>query len=540
MSGGPADLFQHQFLSGRADPEGTLRYFEETARTYRDFIPEAWYRRAPGTDWTVSRLGFGAYRVAKGIRSHFDSLREALLSGVNVIDTAGNYGNGASESLIGDVVHELIDARRIERENIVVVGKAGYIQGRNLEYVRAHPDRYGGLVKYRPDCWHCIHPDFLTDQVELSRRRLGLEVLDVLLLHNPEHYLIRAREKGVPAKEARDEFDLRMDAALERLEQLRSEGRIQYYGVSSNSLAFNRTEYAATHLDRMLKHAPPGFKVIQFPANLIENEYRFNRSASGGAVAEQALDRELWSLGNRPLNAAIADRGLFRLARLVDPPPDEGATTIAEMNRMQGRIEETEGKIIELFRDRHFQFDQRTPPFSALIREHRDEFLIREQLLAALPPVARRMRKTLNHISRLADSPDGRYALENYTRLCNLFLGHWRRYINFRRHERLAPLREGLGKITPALRDKPLAVQSILSLLTSPHPQTVLVGMHTLPYVRQLRTVFQSPPPAESEQLKIIAGFEDLMEELLKAEDENGPRPVPQPPADGPEPAEDD
>ena len=44
------------------------------------------------------------------------------------------------------------------------------------------------MVKYTDGCWHCIHPQFLADQLERSLRRLQLDKLDVYLLHNPEYF----------------------------------------------------------------------------------------------------------------------------------------------------------------------------------------------------------------------------------------------------------------------------------------------------------------------------------------------------------------
>ena len=37
-------------------------------------------------------------------------------------------------------------------------------------------------------CWHCLHPEFLQDQLTRSLDRLQLETLDVCLLHNPEYF----------------------------------------------------------------------------------------------------------------------------------------------------------------------------------------------------------------------------------------------------------------------------------------------------------------------------------------------------------------
>lgn len=68
--------------------------------------------------------------MSAGARANVDALREAILTGVNVIDTAANYSDGSSEQMVGDVIRQLVEAKRIERNQVAVVTKIGYIQGR--------------------------------------------------------------------------------------------------------------------------------------------------------------------------------------------------------------------------------------------------------------------------------------------------------------------------------------------------------------------------------------------------------------------------
>jgi aryl-alcohol dehydrogenase-like predicted oxidoreductase len=80
----------------------------------------------------VSSVGFGGYRVHDETPEHRDALRRALLSGGNLIDTSTNYTDGGSERLVGAVVNELVGSGKLRREEIVVVSKIGYVQGRQL------------------------------------------------------------------------------------------------------------------------------------------------------------------------------------------------------------------------------------------------------------------------------------------------------------------------------------------------------------------------------------------------------------------------
>ena len=56
-----------------------------------------------------------------------NALRTALLGGINLVDTAVNYRFQRSERVIGKVIAEMVAARQIRREEVVVATKGGYI-----------------------------------------------------------------------------------------------------------------------------------------------------------------------------------------------------------------------------------------------------------------------------------------------------------------------------------------------------------------------------------------------------------------------------
>ncbi|MBN1624384.1 MAG: aldo/keto reductase [Clostridia bacterium] len=71
------------------------------------------YRNMPGSDEKLSALGFGCMRLAsngKGLLSSIDTekatvqIRHAIDNGVNYLDTAYPYHNGASESFLGEYI----------------------------------------------------------------------------------------------------------------------------------------------------------------------------------------------------------------------------------------------------------------------------------------------------------------------------------------------------------------------------------------------------------------------------------------------------
>jgi aryl-alcohol dehydrogenase-like predicted oxidoreductase len=256
---------------------------------------------------------------------------------VNLVDTSTNYTDGGSERLIGQVLGDAIGRGRIAREGIVVVSKIGYVQGENMALARereAAGRPFPEMVHYQPDCWHCVHPEFLEDQLTRSLARLGLRTLDVCLLHNPEYFLSHAaHEARAPLAEARDEFYRRLTEAFRFLEAQVAAGTLGWYGVSSNTVARPVDDPEATSLARMLAAAQaaggPGhhFGILQLPMNLFEadgmlepNDPPDAAASARRPVLERAAAAGVGVLVNRPLNAVVG-RGMVRLADF----PDAGA-----------------------------------------------------------------------------------------------------------------------------------------------------------------------------------------------------------------------
>ena len=164
---------------------------------------KAAYRVLGRTELRVSAVGFGAYRVDTGTPEHRLALEKALQEGCNLIDTSTNYTDGESERCIGESLAGMAHREEICRDETVVVSKIGYVQGQNLHRARereAAGEAFPEMVKISDDCWHCLHPVFLADQLTRSLERLKLERLDVCLLHNPEYFLEEAhRQAADPA-----------------------------------------------------------------------------------------------------------------------------------------------------------------------------------------------------------------------------------------------------------------------------------------------------------------------------------------------------
>lgn len=324
-------------LIGGATPEGTSAYIRERELRGQNFAPNA-FRRLGRTEWHVGKIGYGTYRVHADVEEHARTLLYALLHGCNLLDTSTNYTDGGSERLVGNALGALVTSQGVSRENIVIVTKAGYIQGSN--YARAaERERQGNpvpeVVRYDEGLWHCIHPDWLEDQLAQSRERLRMERVDVFLLHNPEYFLLEAlrRRPGTPLPQLRETFYDRIRRAFEAMERFVAEGKVGFYGISSNTFASSPENVEHVSLVEVLQRAEEAaaktlgdpqahhFAVVQLPFNLLEaGAFAEAIAPDGRSFLDVAQEADLGVLVNRPLNAFFGSH----LIRLAEYPEENG------------------------------------------------------------------------------------------------------------------------------------------------------------------------------------------------------------------------
>jgi diketogulonate reductase-like aldo/keto reductase len=147
-------------------------------------------------NWPV--LGLGTWRmgeVARSRRSEIAAVRRAIELGYRLIDTAEMYGDGGAEEVVGAAVAEALRAGDCGRDELTVVSK-----------VLPSNASARGVV----------------DACDRSRARLGLDAIDLYLLHWPGPHPLSATIDGFEALRARgaiarwgvSNFDLR---AMQRL-----------------------------------------------------------------------------------------------------------------------------------------------------------------------------------------------------------------------------------------------------------------------------------------------------------------------------------
>ncbi len=162
------------------------------------------YRDLPGTDLTLSEVGFGLWTVATDQWGKLDEpdgirlLQEAAELGVTFFDTADIYGKGYGEEVLAKALPK-------QRHDIVIATKFRYdFYNNNLLL----------LLMGQEERRRRFDPDYIRYACEQSLRRLRTDYIDLYQLHNPNMEVIE-----------RDEI-------FETLEELVKEGKIRYYAAA--------------------------------------------------------------------------------------------------------------------------------------------------------------------------------------------------------------------------------------------------------------------------------------------------------------------
>ena len=151
----------------------------------------------------VSRLIYGCMRIfgdgssearTRGRRA----VQTAVDAGYDVFDHADIYGDGSCETLFGELLGESPGLR----ERLTIVSKCGI--------------RFAGDPNAKAPKRYDFSRQHITRSVDGSLSRLGIEQLDVLLLHRPDYL-----------------FDVHELAAV--LSDLRAAGKVGHFGVSNFS-----------------------------------------------------------------------------------------------------------------------------------------------------------------------------------------------------------------------------------------------------------------------------------------------------------------
>lgn len=138
---------------------------------------------------SASQIALGCMRISQMDKKSLDTLlHTSLESGITLFDHADIYGGGQSEVLFG----QCVDHRM--REQMIIQSKCAI----------------------RPGISYDFSKEYILESVDGILERLGMEYLDLLLLHRPDTL--------VDGEEVAQAFD-----------ELQTKGKVRYFGVSNQN-----------------------------------------------------------------------------------------------------------------------------------------------------------------------------------------------------------------------------------------------------------------------------------------------------------------
>lgn len=219
------------------------------------------YNEYPGKQIKVSEIGMGTWQL--GVSDDWNTPDEdeanqmvltALDLGVNFFDTAPNYGKGSSEIRIGKALKD------IDREQFVINTKFGHSVNGELNF----------------------EAEAIRESLIGSLKRLELEYIDSLILHNPPADILEGNTSH-----------------FQSLEKLKNEGLIKAYGASVD-----------TYEDMMLVMNNSGCEVIESFFNILHQDtaraFDEAMKKSVAIIAKIPLDSG-WLTGKYDENTTFTD-----------------------------------------------------------------------------------------------------------------------------------------------------------------------------------------------------------------------------------------
>ncbi|WP_079509633.1 aldo/keto reductase [Mesobacillus jeotgali] len=147
-------------------------------------------RKLGASDLYVSEIGLGCMSLGTDFSKAQAVVEAALEEGINYFDTADLYDFGENEKIVGKALHQF-------REQVVIATKAGNRWTDSKDSWSWDPSK-----------------SYIKEAVKQSLKRLNIDYIDLYQLHGGT-------------------IEDPIDETIEAFEELKSEGYIKYYGISS-------------------------------------------------------------------------------------------------------------------------------------------------------------------------------------------------------------------------------------------------------------------------------------------------------------------
>lgn len=240
-------------------------------------------RRMGSSGLRVSSIGLGTLTWGRDTDEHdaAELLKDFLDAGGNLIDTAGSYGEGRSEEVIGELL-----STHLNRSDVVISTKSGVRSG-EIDASRGN----------------------LLASLDASLRRLGTEYVDV--------WFVQAPDPHTPIAET-----------VSTLRHAVNSGRARYVGLS------NFPSWQAAQVATMLE-GDPGLAAIQMEYSLLARDVEIDvapavKGLGLGLLAWSPLGRGILTGKYRHSVPADSRAASPHLRGFVDPYLTQSARSVVE------------------------------------------------------------------------------------------------------------------------------------------------------------------------------------------------------------------
>ena len=206
-----------------------------------------------------SRLCYGCWRIAEN--GGQAAVRTAYEAGYTSFDGADIYGGGQAEVILGETLKQISGMR----ERILITSKCG---------VR----RPGEPNADSPQRWD-FSPEYIVKACEGSLKRLGVETIDLYMLHRPDYLGDPHQIAGAFA-------------------QLHDAGKVRFFGVSN---------FRPSLVSALQAACPFPLVVNQVEISLMQ------RAALEDGTLDQCMEKSITPMAWSPLGAGLLGDGARRL-----------------------------------------------------------------------------------------------------------------------------------------------------------------------------------------------------------------------------------
>jgi aryl-alcohol dehydrogenase-like predicted oxidoreductase len=147
-------------------------------------------RKLGNSDLYVTELGLGCMSIGTEEKTARKIIEASLEEGINYFDTADLYDFGENENIVGSALKEV-------RENVIIATKVGNRWSQDKKGWSWDPSK-----------------SYIKEEVKQSLKRLGTDYIDLYQLHGGT-------------------INDPIEETIEAFEELKAEGYIRYYGISS-------------------------------------------------------------------------------------------------------------------------------------------------------------------------------------------------------------------------------------------------------------------------------------------------------------------